>query len=353
MSILTALPSLNWVHGPSHLSPAPIIRSKSNQKGGRRLNSEFYAPHRPLEVKDFRMVFDAFFWSAYPPCSNYMCIFPISFLNVCSSLASQNPCWCPNTSWLSSIASCVGSRCPSELSLVYSTLQANCLANGGFQIGITSNEWQTASQSLPPAPVLSGLSPSGWSAYPACSRYVCLLPDVYENPCSHIGNVCTCRNVTEIEEWAKCIGSNCPSEVGQVYNTALSNCNSNGGYSVAVSLDDFLSVAEGGKPVATTYTPIIPTSIMPTSIVPTGTVSVVNTRVQTSTSLHITTLSPTDTTQPSANEDGLSRSDDIALGVGLGMGLPALVIGLAALWVGWKTYKQRIVEIGARIWDRD
>jgi hypothetical protein len=254
------------------------------------------------------MVFDASFWAAYPVCSSFMCIFPLTFLNSCSTraLVIQNPCWCPNVAWLNSLATCVGQRCPSEVSQVYSTIETNCLTSGSSQPGISLDEWLTASHSQPENPVVSGVYPLGYDMYPECSQYMCLLPDVYSNPCAHTGNVCVCNNVTEIEGWAKCIGTDCPADVGQVYSTALANCQLNGGYNIAVSLNEFMAVAEGSKAVAS--------------------------------------YSPTDgNTTPTST--GLSREDQIQLGVGLSMGLLAVGIGIGGIWVGWKTYRQRLEEV--------
>src|SRR5579859_1857317 len=114
------------------------------------------------DTPDGVMVFDASLWAAYPPCSSFMCIFPLAFLNNCSGLstsAMQNSCWCPNVSWLTNVASCVGQRCPSEVAQVYSTIESACITNGGFQTGITLDDWISAAHSLPPAPVISGVVP--------------------------------------------------------------------------------------------------------------------------------------------------------------------------------------------------
>ncbi len=175
----------------------------------------------------------------------------------------------------------------------------------------------------------------GYEAYPACSQYMCLLPDGYANPCAHIGNLCICNNVTEIEGWAKCIGINCPGDVAAVYSQAIANCRQNGGYNVAVSLQDFVAVAEGRKAVQSFTPSAVPTATKRSTYLTTGTDGTPSTATE----------SPTIDSQPSSTGSRLSLSDNIALGVGLGVGLPSLVLSVIGIVVGWKTYQQRIVEV--------
>jgi hypothetical protein len=79
--------------------------------------------------------------------------------------------------------------------------------------------------------------PAGaWGGYPGCAAERCLVPISWESSCLTTGNSCLCLNTTFIAEAAACIGTLCPSDGPQVYATYQSNCLSDGGYTLPVSL---------------------------------------------------------------------------------------------------------------------
>lgn len=82
--------------------------------------------------------------------------------------------------------------------------------------------------------------PAGaWGGYPSCAAERCLVPISWVSSCFTTGNSCLCLNATFIAEVAACTGNLCPSDGPQVYATYQSNCLSNGGYTISVSLEQW------------------------------------------------------------------------------------------------------------------
>lgn len=97
----------------------------------------------------------ATFWGPYyPSCAVNLCLVPITKSTGCE--INDNQCVCTTASFVTSVAECLGQKCPDIVYSVYEQYSTNCKDNGGYPIAISGSQWEAAaSGAASPAPTQS------------------------------------------------------------------------------------------------------------------------------------------------------------------------------------------------------
>jgi CFEM domain len=187
----------------------------------------------------------------YPQCGHDLCITPIYYSSTCAQ--TGNSCQCQSVDFLSSWASCVGTLCPKDLADVFNALKANCQNNGAYAIPLNIDSWVAAGRIpwtvpaeaiftvAPPTPSPQ-FNPDGYSNYPGCSRALCIVPAQYYGTTAPTNEV-ACASITGLSVSAACVGKLCPDDVSTVFSVIQKNCHDNGGYNLAISLDQWVAAS--------------------------------------------------------------------------------------------------------------
>ncbi len=157
---------------------------------------------------------------------------------------------------------------------------------------------------------------------------------------------CKCADKENMEWFAACIDRTCSDEVdvsvddvlGRAYSTIEKNCVELG-QDISLNRDEFFSQGGAQRRDSVTGTAVAPTPTVTTAEEPGNGNSSGPTRgtpPPTDATVGITSTAvgilPSATTLP-ADDSGLSRSDKVAIGVGLGVGIPTMMIALLTLVV--------------------
>jgi hypothetical protein len=255
----------------------------------------------------------ASFWGAYPSCAVDRCLVPITTSSNCE--LTDNLCVCTNTTFVSEVAVCLGNKCPDLGDSVYSQYEGNCASNGGYTFALNKTQFLSESKTL------TKVLQSWYSGYPTCAVNSCLVPLSASSECEIDDNACLCTTKTFVSAAAHCLGQKCPEVAGQVYTTMSSNCLGNGGYTLALSQSQWNeeSNAQNAGTAALSSEPTITSS----SVDPSSTDS---------TSSDPTASTSSDPTK-TASSSSYTKGQKIELGVGIGIGLPALLVAIIGVCV--------------------
>jgi hypothetical protein len=185
-------------------------------------------------------------------------------------------------------------------------------------------------QRLRPLLVLLTLAITGLSQnlntyhFPICAQSC--VAYVYPTGCVLGDDSCTCINIPYLNEVAACIGLSCTA-AGLDTSAAvfIYDCDASG-TSFALSRDEFVAAGNGGAAASSFITVASPTSAMEAG--PTA-----------SDASSMTTEKASETTkavtpkQTQSGGVGLSTSDKIALGVGIGFGVPTTIGVIVTCWM--------------------
>jgi hypothetical protein len=288
----------------------------------------------------------ASFWSGYPSCAVNNCFVPLSINSSCE--LNDNLCVCTNATFISSIAVCLGQKCPDLGDSVYSQYQSACSSNGGYTFALSKLQFLTESKTL------TKVLQSFWGGYPQCAATSCLVPLTASSGCEIDDNDCVCTNGTLVSAMARCVGQYCSSVSAGLYSLFSSSCLLNGGYTIALSESQWNQESNVAAPSSSSQTPVL--SSMSNQQSATSTFSRADTTVQTlestttsttqGTTTNAATSTTTSTTQGTTtnaatstssnptntpSSSGYTKDQAIALGVGIGIGLPTFLIGLISL----------------------
>ncbi|CZR55656.1 uncharacterized protein PAC_05544 [Phialocephala subalpina] len=278
------------------------------------------------------------FWQSgfYDTCAITNCFVPITNSYPCE--INDNSCVCTTSGFVSQVASCLATSCSPIVASTYNTYSSNC-ASTGYGLALTKTQFLSAAGALE-----TWLSANFWNFYPACANTGCLSPLTAESGCDISNNECVCSNATLMTSMAGCIGKACSStSISGTYSLYQTACSSNGGYSIALTSAQWEAAAGSGSGSGT-VTSSIASSSGSTVVQVAGTSKTtsagttfstpVPSSADTSASSSTTAQNSTPSTTPSSGGGGFTEDQKIALGVGLGMGLPAIV--LAAVGICYK-----------------
>ena len=207
------------------------------------------------------------FWDSggYSSCAVANCFVPVTTSSGCE--LNDNSCVCTTSSFVTQVATCLGQKCSTDVHTTYISYKGNCAADGGYSLALNMTQFLVDGGGLS-----SYLSTSFWAAYPECAINACLTPLTAASECEIDDNECVCSNSTLVTEMASCIGKACTStDTSSVYTQYSGACASNGGYPIALSESQWLSVAGAGTGFGTgswTVSTLSTTVIKYTSVIP-------------------------------------------------------------------------------------
>lgn len=274
------------------------------------------------------------FWSpGYDSCAVTKCLNPITASSSCD--LTSNNCVCTTASFVTQVATCLGQQCPSIVESTYTTYRGACSSNGGYTIALGLSEFLSAGGALEGV-----LESTFWGGYPTCAIAPCLAPLTAASACELDSNSCVCTNSTLVSQLAECIGRSCASGTAtSIYAQYSSTCRNNGGYAMALSSDQWASLAASDPdPTQTSSSQDRPFTTFKTTQA-TGLVTSYYTSETTSgtiISAYTSTKgregsSSTPSSTGSSSHSGYTEDQKIALGVGIGLGLPTLIFTIAGL----------------------
>lgn len=159
--------------------------------------------------------------------------------------------------------------------------------------------------------------------FPACAQFC-----AYNIPtagCVGTDDACLCTNIPYLTSIAACIGLDCTAAgVSTSADVFIADCNTSG-VTLAMSKAEFVAAANGAlSSAAPTRTTTVGEVASPTDASPT------TSQAASETTKTTTTNAPQ---QTGSTGGGLSTSDKIALGVGIGFGIPAVIAAIATCWM--------------------
>jgi hypothetical protein len=181
-----------------------------------------------------------------------------------------------------------------------------------------------------------------WGFYPSCAVNLCLVPITTSTGCEIKDNECVCTTASFVTSVAECLGQKCPDIVYSVYEQYSTACQDIGGYTIAISGSQWEAAASSaassaspqsitvqGTGLGTTTSALrvqqSPSSSNPNAAQPTTTTSTQPTTIDSAPS--------SSSTSDGSTSGGLTLDQKIALGVGIGIGVPSFIVAVIGVCV--------------------